>query len=282
MSLGKVEKGPYYELTEHVMDKNFCRYSATGNTFLIFDNRSKALSGLKQNQYASWCEEHQVDGLLFLETPVETEVDFHMRYLNADGGEVEMCGNGARSILHFATQKLALVAKGSEYSFSTMNSIYKGKASELFPILMTEIKDWGLIEVADLLTSDFSYYLNTGVPHTLFEVKDLDSFDVLGNGKRIREDARFKNGANANFFSIIKENEVKMRTFERGVEGETLSCGTGATAVALALGKLKGWGPEVLVKVPGGDLTISFNEDFSKVYLSGPVDYLGEGFITNL
>ncbi len=264
------------------MDKKFCRYSATGNTFLIFDNRDDSLSDLGQQVYETWCRDHQVDGLLFVEKPKGPRTDFHMRYLNADGGEVEMCGNGARSILHFVARRLQLPVEGDVYSFSTMNSIYKGKDTELFPILMTEIKDWGLLDVSDLLPTSLSYYLNTGVPHAIFEVEDLDNFDVLENGKRIREDKRFIKGANANFFSIIKENEIKMRTFERGVEGETLSCGTGATAVALALGKLRGWGPEVKVKVPGGNLIISFNKDFTEVYLSGPVDFLGESLLNAL
>jgi diaminopimelate epimerase len=262
------------------MKVNFCRYSATGNTFLIFDNRDASLSSISKHQIQSWCESYHVDGLLFLEESSEPKADFHMRYVNADGGEVEMCGNGARSILHFAGQELKITPKkGDSFSFTTMNSLYQGRGEGQFPLLMTEIKDWGLIDVSDLYETEFSYYLNTGVPHTLFQVENLNSIDLIEDGRRIRYDERFSKGTNANFFQIEANNKVRVRTYERGVEGETQSCGTGATAVALSLGKLKGWGPRVEVEVPGGHLVISFNEDFSEVYLEGPVDLKERGFI---
>lgn len=262
------------------MKASFCRYSATGNTFLIFDNRAASLSNLSNDVFAKWCEGHSVDGLLFLETSKNKEADFHMRYVNADGGEVEMCGNGARSILHFAGQELKMSPKESDsFSFTTMNSLYKGKGEGLFPLLMTEIKDWALIDVSDLFESDISYYMNTGVPHTLYKVDKVNEVDLVENGRRIRFDDRFEKGTNVNFFEIVGENQVKVRTYERGVEGETQSCGTGATAVALSLGKLKGWGPRVEVEVPGGKLGISFNKDFSEVYLEGPVDLQERGLV---
>lgn len=260
------------------MKADFCRYSATGNTFLIFDNRDASLSTVGPEVLGKWCEQHSVDGLLFLEKSSDPKADFHMRYVNADGGEVEMCGNGARSILHFAGQELKLSSKEDEsYAFTTMNSLYRGKGSGLFPLLMTEIKDWGLVEVADLYESEMSYYMNTGVPHTLYQVDKVEDIDLVENGRRIRYDGRFEKGSNVNFFEVVGPNKVKVRTYERGVEGETQSCGTGATAVALSLGKLKGWGPKVEVEVPGGKLGISFNDDFSEVYLEGPVDLVERG-----
>lgn len=259
------------------MKVNYCRYSATGNTFLIFDNRDAALSTFGPDKLGQWCSKYQVDGLLFLEKSSHLEADFHMRYVNADGGEVEMCGNGARSILHFAGQVLNLESKApqeKEYSFSTLNSIYKGKGQGLYSLLMTEVRDWGLIKVDDLFESQISYYLNTGVPHTLYEVEDVEKVDLVEHGRRIRYDDRFERGTNVNFFQIESPNNVRVRTYERGVEGETQSCGTGATAVALSLGKLKGWGPKVHVQVPGGKLTISFDPEFKEIYLEGPVDLL--------
>ncbi len=262
------------------MKASFCRYSATGNTFLIFDNRDASLTSLSGEHFANWCNTHYVDGLLFLESSDNPKADFHMRYVNADGGEVEMCGNGARSILHFAGQELKMTpSEGETFSFTTMNSLYKGKGDGLFPLLMTEIKDWNLIDVSDLFKSEMSYYLNTGVPHTLFQVDDLNNVDLQENGRRIRYDERFPKGSNVNFFQLEGPNKVRVRTYERGVEGETQSCGTGATAVALSLGKLKGWGPKVEVQVPGGLLAISFNEDFSEVYLEGPVELKERGLL---
>lgn len=262
------------------MKASFCRYSATGNTFLIFDNRDASLSQISKETLATWCDGHSVDGLLFLEKSDNPKADFHMRYVNADGGEVEMCGNGARSILHFAGQELKMNPKKEDsFAFTTMNSLYEGKGAGLFPLLMTEISDWGKIDVSDLFESELSYYMNTGVPHTLYQVDKVDEVDLMENGRRIRYDARFEKGSNVNFFEVVAENKVKVRTYERGVEGETQSCGTGATAVALSLGKLKGWGPRVEVEVPGGKLGISFNEDFSKVYLEGPVDLQERGLL---
>lgn len=256
------------------MSKKFCRYSATGNTFLIFDNRSGELSDLPKETYASWCHDHGVDGLLFVENAREESFDFHMRYLNADGGEVEMCGNGARSILHFVSHELKMAPQNKSYKFSTQKGVYFGKGEEGFPVQMTEIYDWQAIDVSDLTPNKFSYYLNTGVPHALYEVENLTALDLLKEGAKVRYDERFSKGANANFFEVLKKGHVSMRTYERGVEGETLSCGTGATAVALALAKERNWSSPISVQVPGGLLKISFDENFSEVYLEGPVDLL--------
>lgn len=215
-----------------------------------------------------------MDGLLFVEPPRGEDFDFHMRYLNADGGEVEMCGNGARAILHFVSRELKVIPRKDSYQFSTQKGVYWGKGSENFPVQMTEIYDWNKFNVSDLFSSSFSYYLNTGVPHTIFEVDFLKEVDLQKIGSEIRYNPRFEKGVNVNFFKVIKPNEVSMRTYERGVEGETLSCGTGATAVALSLAKERGWDSPIKVHVPGGELSISFDCDFEKVYLEGPVDLL--------
>lgn len=258
--------------------REFCRYSATGNTFLIFDNRKEDLSTLEKGVYASWCSKHNVDGLLFVENPQKSELDFHMRYLNADGGEVEMCGNGARSILHFYSQVLGEKAKAKRYRFSTQKGEYLGESSELFPIQMTELREWGNIDVSDLYSPQlFSDYLNTGVPHALYEVsnsQELQEIQLQEVGSKIRYDERFERGVNANFFCVLGPGHLRMRTYERGVEGETLSCGTGATAVALSVAKNKSWASPIRIEVGGGTLEISFNQDFSEVFLAGPVDLL--------
>lgn len=258
----------------------YWKYSATGNTFLIFNNLQKEAGVLKGPQLAELAKIYHVDGFLFLEPSNKDGVDFHMRYLNADGGEVEMCGNGARSIIHFADQIAGLrPAVDETFQFSTLNSIYSGKAKPCFPLQMTEIKDWELLDISDLLESNFTFYLNTGVPHAIFEVKGLKDFDVFSHGKRVRYDRRFENGINANFFEILREGEINLRTYERGVEDETQSCGTGATATALALAKVLKWSSPIKVNVRGGELKVSFDKDFSKVYLEGPVELLEEGLL---
>lgn len=259
------------------MQVKFWRYSATGNTFLIFNNLTGELSNVPSKRLGEIATNHEVDGLLFLEEPKNGNSDFHMRYVNADGGEVEMCGNGARSIIHFAKEVAGLTPKNkNRFIFSTLNSLYEGQAEEDYPVKMTEIKDWDAIDVSDLFESNYSYYMNTGVPHAIYEVKKLDDLNLQEAGSKIRYDKRFERGTNANFFEIKEQGVVNMRTYERGVEGETQSCGTGATATALSLAKLKGWPSPIQVNVPGGKLIISFNEDFSEVFLKGPVVLLEE------
>jgi len=258
---------------------SFWRYSATGNLFLFFDNRDGELSKISAETCAKWAEEEKVDGLIFLEKSSNDEAQFHMRYLNADGGEVEMCGNGARSILHFAHQVLEIPTNANdEYQFTTLCSLYRGKPIELYPLQMTELAEINAIAVNDLIPqSTFAFYLNTGVPHCVFEWDNLRELDLNKLGAKVRYDQRFPKGSNANFFKIISFGKVEMRTYERGVEGETESCGTGATAVALSLAMNKKWKSPIEVKVPGGELEIRFNSDFSKVYLAGAVELLSEG-----
>ncbi len=265
------------------MGISFWRYSATGNRFLFFDNReghrqsNLALSDKKTLE--AWATQTGVDGLIFLEDSINPDAHFHMRYLNSDGGEVEMCGNGARSIMHFAHIILKIPTdREGDYHFTTMCSLYHGKPEELYPLQMTELSQVGEIDVSDLVSQAKSaFYLNTGVPHCVYELEDIDSIDLVKMGAHIRYDKRFEKGSNANFFKVIAPGKIRMRTYERGVEGETESCGTGATAAALSLAMNKKWPSPIEVSVPGGDLIISFNDDYSKVFLAGKVELLEKG-----
>lgn len=260
------------------MGISFWRYSATGNLFLFFDNRSAELSQLDKATCAKWANDAGVDGLIFLEKGQNPEAHFHMRYLNSDGGEVEMCGNGARSIMHFAHHVLKIpTSDDGRYHFTTMCALYHGKPEELFPLQMTELSEVGEIEVSDLVAAKSSFYLNTGVPHCVYELDDIKAIDLESLGAKVRYDSRFSKGSNANFFKITDPGKIEMRTYERGVEGETDSCGTGATAVALSLAMNKNWPSPIEVKVPGGELIISFNKDYSEVFLAGKVELLEEG-----
>ncbi len=261
------------------MGISFWRYSATGNRFLFFDNRDGRLSQIGQDKCENWAKGAGVDGLIFLENSENPEAHFHMRYLNSDGGEVEMCGNGARSIMHFAHNVLKIPTdEKGEFHFTTMCSLYHGRPEDLYPLQMTELSQVGDIEVGDLIPSaKASFYLNTGVPHCVYELEEIENIDIDQMGAHVRYDKRFEKGANANFYRILTPGKIEMRTYERGVEGETESCGTGATAAALSLAMNQNWPSPIEVKVPGGDLVISFNEDYSQVFLAGKVELLENG-----
>ena len=111
--------------------------------------------------------------------------------------------------------------------------------------------------------------MNTGVPHAVFEVKGILDYPVLDNGRTVRHDERFPKGSNANFFEVMSPKHIRIRTFERGVENETLSCGTGATATALAAAKFYGWNEEIVLETLGGRLAVKFSSDMKDIYLCG-------------
>jgi diaminopimelate epimerase len=201
-------------------------------------------------------------------------------YINADGGEVEMCGNGARTITAFAHEVMGL--KKDQYKFETMNGVYECSLDAVYGyrLKMTELYDVGKINLTDMPTdATKSYYLNTGVPHAVFEVKDILNYPVFEKGKMVRYDSRFERGANANFFEMIKPQHLRLRTYERGVENETLSCGTGATATAIAASLFYGWKDEVVLETLGGRLAVKFSAGFSDVYLCGKVEKIFTGTI---
>src|SRR5690606_3687885 len=204
--------------------------------------------------------------------------EFKMNYLNADGGEVEMCGNGARACVHwFCTQNNI---QNANFTTATGAS-YKGNllGPELAEVTMNELKDENAIDVADFITVQTSYYVNTGVPHTVLLLKDdqqLESTNWMERAPGIRNDKRFASGCNVNFVKEIGLGKIAMRTFERGVEAETLACGTGAVAAARLLKKLKGWN-EIEIQVPGGTLVARFRSE--DCWLSGPINQVFLGNI---
>lgn len=260
---------------------NFSKYNATGNDFVVIDNREqlyRAEDSLLWNRLCSLKTGIGADGVLLLEN--SNRVDFKMRYINADGGEVEMCGNGARAITAFAHEVLEI--KKSSYHFETMNGVYKCSLDKEFgyKLKMTELYDIEKISLKDLeplMQSSQSMYLNTGVPHAVFEVSKLKDYPLYDNGKKVRFDHRFPKGANANFYEVLTSGHIKIRTYERGVENETLSCGTGATATALAAAKFHGWSEEVVLETLGGRLAVKFDKSLSEIYLCGKVEKIFEG-----
>lgn len=262
---------------------NFTKFNATGNDFVVIDNRDFTFRAEDKSLWARLCALKTgigADGVLLLET--SDKADFKMRYINADGGEVEMCGNGARAITAFAHD--ILENKRSVYKFETMNGIYECALDPVYGyrLKMTELYDVDKINLHDLdskMQAKRSLYMNTGVPHAVFEIEKILDYPVFNNGKEIRYDGRFPKGSNANFFEVLSPKHIRIRTYERGVENETLSCGTGATATALAAAKFYGWEEEVVLETLGGRLAVKFSKDRKEIYLCGKVEKIFTGTI---
>ena len=252
------------------------KYEATGNSFILFDNRKgvfpfeKLVDNALVKQLCSKENGFSTDGAIFLEE--SKGFNFKMRTINADGTEVEMCGNGLRAICHFACFELKIHIE-KFYRVETLNGVYNGFVGEdgSVKVQMTELSDIGTKDLGKFNKFSFGLYLNTGVPHCVFEVEDLESFDLQSWGEMIRRDPMFPEGCNVNFYEKKGEALVNLRTFERGVESETLSCGTGATATAIALSKRYGWKDQVGIVMRGGELTIQFTKEYKNVFLCGEV-----------
>lgn len=259
----------------------FKKYNATGNDFVVIDNRDGHYQAENKNLWSKLCQLKTgvgADGVLLLEN--SSQADFKMRYINADGGEVEMCGNGARAITAYAHE--ILDTKKETYQFETMNGLYKCSLDSVygFKLKMTELYDVDKISLSDLnakLNAKQCLYMNTGVPHAVFEISKILDYPVFENGKMIRYDSRFLKGSNANFYEVLSPGHLRIRTYERGVENETLSCGTGATATALAAAKFYGWQGEVILETLGGRLAVKFSNDLKEIYLCGKVEKIFSG-----
>ncbi len=263
----------------------FTKMNGAGNDFVMIDNRDLSIS-LSNEQIARICDRHRgvgADGLLAVE-PSRGGADFKFRYYNADGGEAEMCGNGARC---FGRYTARLLDDGrEELSFETIAGILTTRLiGEEVEVTMSEPFDLDLnsgVSVEGLESS--VHILNTGVPHALAFVDDLVNCDVTGIGAAIRYHDYFPNGTNANFVKEITPGHIAIRTYERGVEDETLACGTGMVACSIIYHLLHGEPAPIMVSVRGGEtLTVGFEGDagtgFRKVTLTGAADFVFEGEI---
>ncbi|SHI40676.1 diaminopimelate epimerase [Rubritalea squalenifaciens DSM 18772] len=265
---------------------NFFKMNGAGNDFVVIDNRNLD-TNLDTDTIAALCDRHRgigADGLLAVE-PAENGADYKFRYYNADGGEAEMCGNGARCFGRF-TAHLTDEVKES-VTFETIAGTLTAEMvghdvriamSDPFDLEMdTDVKVSGLDSAV--------HFINTGVPHAVAIVDNLPELDVVHCGAAIRYHDRFApKGTNANFFQVIAPDHIAIRTYERGVEGETLACGTGMCACALIHHLTTGAPSPIKVDVAGGDtLEIGFVSDgnggFTDVTLSGPADFVFEGKI---
>jgi diaminopimelate epimerase len=249
----------------------FYKYQGTGNDFIMIDDREKEFDLTDNDLIAALCERRMgigADGLILLRE--HDTLDFEMIYFNADGKQSSMCGNGGRCIIAFA-QMLEMIE--DETTFMAIDGEHKGRLMD--DGIYLQMQDVKKIEgVGDGLV------LNTGSPHYIEMVDDLDNLDVNKEGRKIRNSAPFKKeGINVNF--VLDANELQVRTYERGVEAETLSCGTGVVATAIAM-HYANCIEETLVnvKTKGGELTVSFEEfngSYRNIWLSGEASMVFAG-----
>jgi len=256
---------------------SFEKYCATGNDFVVLDNRTNSFDPLDFELWQRVCDRRfgiGADGVLFFNN--SNKFDFEMVYLNADGGEVGMCGNGARALTSFA-QKIQF--DKVSFTFKTKDGVYSSEVLKNGEVKleMAELMDVEKIDVSDLYENSNSFYMNTGVPHSVFFVESAKEVNIAKAGKEVRFDKRFDGGCNANFVEVLSPGKIKVRTYERGVEDETFACGTGAVACAIAYRKFYELESKIEVQVPGGTLNILFEED--KVYLCGKAEKIFSGVI---
>ena len=264
------------------MDLDFCKYEGAGNDFILLDGRGWDFE-LSGESIRILCDRHigiGADGLMVLSE--EEGYDFRMRYYNSDGGEVNMCGNGGRCIVLFAEH---LGIGSAEKFFVGMDGDHHARIITMGD--NTAFVELEMIDVNSFEYMDKAFFLNTGVPHYVEFVDDVSKVDVTGRGREIRNSIRFKptGGTNVNFVEIAGPGYIKVRTHERGVENETLACGTGATAAAIATYLFaQNDNTDFMVNVPGGELEVSFtarnNQYFSDIRLSGPARKVFDGKIS--
>lgn len=268
------------------MTLNFTKMNGAGNDFVVIDNLALDLS-LTGEQIAQLCDRHRgvgADGLLAVE-PAEKGADVKFRYYNADGGEAEMCGNGARCFGRFVSRLLGETKK--EITFETIAGTLRAEIlGEEVCIEMSE--PVGLELNAPVKIDSLAvpvHNLNTGVPHAVAFVEDVEATAIIENGAAIRHHAHYQpSGTNANFAQALSPQHLLVRTYERGVEDETLACGTGITACALIHHLLTGAPSPIKVTVRGGDdICIGFeplpDQKFAKVTMTGPADFVFAGEI---
>jgi diaminopimelate epimerase len=262
----------------------FTKMNGAGNDFILIDNRMGDIR-LDRSQIAQLCDRHRgigADGILLLEKP-DNLADFRMRYFNADGGEAEMCGNGARCFARFANR---VAAAREEISFETPAGVISAELKgDLVTLRMTEPTDLRLHLELDIGGENKTvHFINSGVPHVVIVVQKIGEADVRSEGAAIRYHKMFSpNGTNVNFVEKRGPHKIAIRTYERGVEDETLACGTGIVASALIFAAREDCHDPVSVLARGGDeLQVGFErnrDQFRNVTLTGPAEFVFEGTI---
>ena len=251
----------------------FHKYNATGNDFILIDARKDF--SLSASDIIRLCDRRRgigADGLIAL--GFDKDADFSMKIFNSDGYEASMCGNGARALIHYAHYVLKMKSR-PEYRFKTMNGIYEAVIVEKsVKVKMTELYDINRFQLNEI-PGNRALYLNTGVPHFVIEVNDIDKVEVEKISPTIRRHLNFPGGTNVDYFQM-KDDICYVRTFERGVEGETLACGTGVVATAETVKSFYGARDALKVMVKGGELLVEWKNN--ERWFSGSVElvYAGE------
>jgi len=264
---------------------DFTKMNGAGNDFVLIDNRSQSLK-LTRPQIVHLCDRHRgvgADGVILLIPCASRKADWAWEFYNNDGSAGEMCGNGARCFARFVQKR---TGNSRDFSFETEAGIIRAHfQGEIVTVSLTTPAGLRLNEQVPLADGVQTIHsLNTGVPHAVLFVPDADKAMVQQLGPEIRRHSHFgPKGTNVNFVQILGPGHVRVRTFERGVEGETLACGTGVTASALIASRVRQFGSPVKVQVQGGDqLEVSFQENnggFENVQLTGPAEFVFEGRI---
>lgn len=250
----------------------FNKYQGAGNDFVMIDNRGNQINPDDVVLINKLCDRRfgiGADGLILVSD--HNTLDFEMKYFNSDGKLGSMCGNGGRCTAHFA---LSHGIAGKNQKFMAFDGPHEAQVEgDIVRLQMADVKNFRIV--------DSNYFINTGSPHYVIFTDDVDKINVNEEGKKIRWSEKFApGGTNVNFVQVI-DNGLKIRTFERGVEEETLACGTGVTASAIAA-VLKGHfdTSHVNVAARGGNLKVEFgihNNEITNVWLTGPATFVFEG-----
>lgn len=256
---------------------DFYKYQGTGNDFVIVDNRSLTFDAENIELISFLCDRRfgvGGDGLMLLEN--HPDYDFTMRYFNSDGREASMCGNGGRCIAAFAVEQ-GIVTTPDNFSFMAVDGLHHASYEKG----MVSLK---MIDVDRVDIQEQYYFLDTGSPHYVTFISDLDKLDIVSEGKRVRYSETFQpSGTNVNFVQIEDQDTIRVRTYERGVEDETLSCGTGVVASAISAHLNTGGPTSFNIIAKGGQLKVHFqktnDQSFKDIWLTGPATFVFKGQI---
>lgn len=258
------------------MTLHFVKYQATGNDFVILDNR-QLLIKFSAEQIQRICDRRfgvGADGLMLIEP--DPKLDFKLQYYNSDGSQ-SLCGNGSRAAVSFAS---TLGWGSGKFSFNAYDGPHD---AELMSSGEVRLRMNDVSEVKEISENEF--FIHTGSPHHIMVVKSLDDFPVFEEGRKVRYSSDYQpSGTNVNFLQRINDNTIYVRTYERGVENETLSCGTGVTAAALAASYM-GYSSPVKIRTRGGELLVEFERTteqsaiFGNIFLSGPAKMVFKGHL---
>ncbi len=265
----------------------FSKYEGCGNDFILIDNREKVFLESHFSLIPRICHRHRgigADGLILLEnSQIE---DFRMRIFNADGGEAEMCGNGVRCLIQFIREEIGI--KKPHYRIETMHRLIQASFKEhqvAVDMGLPEEMHWNIPITIEGKIYDV-HHVNTGVPHLILFTTDAHHFPMEVLGKQFRHHSLFApKGVNFNVASIDSNGEIYNRTYERGVEGETLTCGTGCTAVAIAAAILQGRPSPIKIRSHAESLSISFRIENglpTSLTMAGPATKIFSGTTSSL